>query len=264
MRGRAALIGMVLCAIAALPAAAAETVEVRAGEHAEGYARIAVEWPAPAAFEAKLDGDTLTVHFARPFTAPLAALSKKLKDYVSRVGQSADGTAIVAQLKRPVKLKTATVNGRIATIDLVAVGPPVPQDHPSAKPQAAASEAKAAAAQPAAAPETVRVRGAEHREGFARIAVEWPSPIAFDAKLDGDRLTIRFSRAFKAPLAPLARELDHYVVKAEQSPDGMAIVAQLKRPVEIRTRTVNGKIAAIDLIALAKPALAKPAVKDAK
>ena len=41
---------MVLCAIAVLPAAAAETVAVRAGEHAEGYARIAVEWPAPAAF----------------------------------------------------------------------------------------------------------------------------------------------------------------------------------------------------------------------
>src|SRR5512146_2597521 len=85
MRARSALIGMVLCAIAVLPAAAAETVEVRAGEHAEGYARLAVEWPTPAAFEAKLDGDTLTIHFARPFTAQLASVSKKLKDYVSQI-----------------------------------------------------------------------------------------------------------------------------------------------------------------------------------
>ena len=131
---------MVLCAIAVLPAAAAETVEVRAGEHAEGYARLAVEWPTPAAFEAKLDGDTLTIHFARPFTAQLASVSKKLKDYVSQIKQSADGTTIVAELKRPVELKTATVNGRIATIDLVARGP-VAQSHPSAKPEAAASAA---------------------------------------------------------------------------------------------------------------------------
>jgi len=254
---------MVLCAIAVLPAAAAETVAVRAGEHAEGYARIAVEWPAPAAFEAKLDGNTLTIHFARPFTAQLGALSKKLKDYVSQIGQSADGTAIVAQLKRPVELKTATVNGRIATIDLVARGP-VAQDHPATKPRAAAPEPKAQAAEPEAAPEAVRVRGAEHREGFARIAVEWPSPVVFEAKLDGNRLTIHFSRPFKAPLAPLLRELDDYIAKVEQSPDGMAIVAQLKRPVELKPLSLNAKVAAIDLVALSKAAPARPAAKDEK
>src|SRR6185437_5541724 len=219
-----------------------------------GYARIAVEWPAPAAFEAKLDGNTLTIHFARPFTAQLGALSKKLKDYVSQIGQSADGTAIVAQLKRPVELKTATVNGRIATIDLVARGP-VAQDHPATKPQAA---------EPEAAPEAVRVRGAEHREGFARIAVEWPSPVVFEAKLDGNRLTIHFSRPFKAPLAPLLRELDDYIAKVEQSPDGMAIVAQLKRPVELKPLSLNAKVAAIDLVALSKAAPARPAAKDEK
>jgi hypothetical protein len=310
---------------AGLPAVAAETVQLRANEHAEGYARIAVEWPAPVAFEAKVDGETLTIHFARTFTAQLSPLAGKLGDYVSSIGQSADGTSIVARLKRPVELKTATVNGRIATIDLVARSPAPVDEHPAkpevkleAKPstdkappakteaaeatpqkagpdeadaskapdetlravgqpvnlltQAATSSAKPTTPAPSAptpaarAPESVEVRGAEHPDGFARIAVEWPSPVTFETKLDGETLTIHFPRAFKARLAPLAKELGHYVARASQSPDGMSIIARLKRPVEIKTSTVNEKIAAIDLVARKTAATVKPAPKreDAK
>ena len=276
MIGRAALVVMALCAMAAAtPARAAETVQVRAGEHTEGYARIAVEWPAPARFDAKLDGKTLTIHFARPFTAQLSPLAGKLKDYVATIGQSADGTSIVAQLKRPVEIKTEMVNGRVATVDLVARGP-IDAKETAAKPEAksetpvnlrgADAEKEAQARKPAASSppdsaENVRVRGAEHREGYARIAVEWPAPVTFDAKLAGDNLTIHFARAFKAPLAPLLHDLEHYVAHLEQSPDGTSIIAQLKRPVEVKTRTVDGRIAAIDLVALAKAPPAKPAAK---
>ncbi len=298
----------------ALPARAAETVEVRAGEHAEGYARIAVEWPAPVAFEAKLAGETLTIHFARAFTAQLAPLTGKLNDYVTSVGQSADGTSIVARLKRPVEVKTETVNGRIATIDLVAPSPAPADKHPP-KPEGKTGEGKAATAKtatadtkakkaepneavadkasqaagkpinlltptaasapkpaaptqavPARAAESVEVRGAEHENGYARIAVEWPAPVTFETKLDGETLTIRFSRAFKASLAPLVRDLKHYVAHAEQSADGTSIIAKLKRPVEVKTSTVNGKIAAIDLVAHDAATQAKSAPKrdDAK
>ncbi len=305
----------------ALPAASAETVQVRAGEHAEGYARIAIEWPTPVAFEAKLVGETLTIHFARAFTAQLSPLAGKLDDYVTSVSQSADGTSIVARLKRPVELKTATVNGRIATIDLVARSPTPADKHPvkpeakahdpknatarakapdshseksepeqagsgkgpngpsqaGGKPvkllsQASASAPKSAASSPAAsappapkrAAERVQVRGAEHKNGFARIAVEWPSPVTFESKLDGATLTIHFARPFKAQLAPLTRELDHYIAHAEQSADSTSIIAALKRPVEIKTSTVNGKIAAIDLLARDAATPAQRAAKPEK
>ena len=117
------------------PARASDSVQVRGGEHAEGYARIAVEWPSPVKFQAKLSGETLTIHFARPFTASLAPLSEPLKHYVASIAQSADGSAIVAKLKKPVEIKTATVNGTIAAIDLVAKPekPAKAAEHPTPK-----------------------------------------------------------------------------------------------------------------------------------
>src|SRR5579862_7161241 len=313
------------------PARAAETVQVRGAEHEQGFARIAVEWPKPVAFEAKLDGTTLTIHFARPFTASLTPLSHALDSYVASIGQSADGMSIVAKLKKPVELKTATVNGTIAAIDLIArsvaiekpaaktpaaapKAPPAPKPEPifsAARNQSpeemVAAPAVAGAAAPGASPpstgapvqlfaptasdtsatpaipippaaapppqapapaspqastptpaqlqaqspgahasEKVQVRGAEHPEGYARIAVEWPKPVDFEAKLDGATLTIHFARPFTATLTPLAHQLDHYVASVAQSADGASIVVQLKQPAEIKTRTVDGKIASVD------------------
>jgi hypothetical protein len=308
----------------ALPARGAETVQVRGAEHQEGFARIAVEWPAPVAFDAKRDGKTLTIHFARPFTAALAPLSRLLDHYVTSISQSADGTSIIAELKKPVEVKTATFNRTIAAIDLVArpsVGEKKGASEPSGKKgdqkpalrmeETKAAQTKAGASQAGSVPlahpstalddmtkavvdlssprdqapppvapgdllvsstldaatssataeskpspepivaraEKVEVRGAEHAGGFARLAVEWPKPVAFDAKLDGETLTIHFARPFRATLAPLARQLDHYITSIVQSADGMSIVAQLKQPAEIKTRTVNRTIASIDLIA---------------
>jgi tetratricopeptide (TPR) repeat protein len=337
----AAIVGACL----ALPAHAGDMVQVRGAEHDEGYARIAVEWPAPVAFEAKLDGDTLTIHFARAFSASLTPLSRALDHYVASVGQSADGTSIVATLKKPVEIKTKTVNGTIASIDLVAhsatpekaaaktvaapgpavkagsrkdgaqaaaspktATPPTAETSPgtpttdvakenaakSGQPSppsgapvnlflpsafdtagaaapippavaAAAESAKAPQLEPAAAhaADKVQVRGAEHLEGFARIAVEWPTPIGFDAKIDGDTLTVHFARPFTASLTPLVHQIDHYVTSVAQSPDGTSIIARLKKSVEIKRTTVNGTIASIDLVT--RPAeKAGPKVPPAK
>jgi len=324
---------------AALPADAADRVQVRGAEH-EGYARIAVEWPDPVAFDAKLEGDTLTIHFARGFTASLNPLPQLLDHYLTSVGQSADGSSIIAKLKKPVTIKTATVNRTIAAIDLVARPPaareaakaapppkveaaeakPVAAQNPeptnlitensggqvpapvaadpsgapvnlllasafttvatagtteaSVAPAAATSKDQPSAAAPKAEPEKVEkvekveVRGAEHK-GFARIAVEWPNKIGFETKLDGDTLTIHFARPFTAPLTSLVKDLDHYVAQISQSADGTAIIVKLKQPVELRTATVNGKIASIDLVghpaaSAEKPAPKSPAVKRAE
>src|SRR6185312_6164994 len=85
---------------ALLPARAAETVGVRAAEHGKaGFGRIAFDWPAPVTFDAKIDGETLTVHFARPFTAKLGAVTSQLDGYVSAIRIGDDGASIVARLK---------------------------------------------------------------------------------------------------------------------------------------------------------------------
>lgn len=310
-------------------AQAADTVQVRGGEHPEGYARIAIEWPSPVKFDAKLAGETLTIHFARPFSAPLTPLLEPLKHYVASVTQSPDGATITAKLIKPVEIKTATVNGTIAAIDLVAKPPTPPKSvekpvgkkaaaevpkpkapAPKPTPKLAAndtvtkntepakaepprlemSDALAAAVAPAVgapmnllslaqmqaiadqevsqpvppaapaplaaklaaekpAPEAVQIRGAEHEQGYARIAIEWPAPVTFDAKLDGNTLTINFARPFTAKLAPLAAQLEHYADSIEQGADGKSIIAKLKRPVELKTSTVNGTIASVDLVA---------------
>lgn len=297
-RSQLFLLAALLLVALARPAAAADSVEVRGAEH-KGFARIAVQWPQPVSFDAKVDGETLTIHFARAFNAPLAPLRDLLDDYVASVSQSSDGTAIIAKLKKPVTIKTMTVEKTIAAIDLVARRQEAPTaKHDSAdkepasppahdKPVAAQNSASAAAAprssgapvnlispftsttagtvaapdvapaaEKAPAPpsaakgesEKVEVRGAVHREGFARIAIEWPRPITFDAKLDGENLTIHFPRPFTARLEPLAHTLDGYVARIGQSADGTSILVTLKKPVELRTATVDGKIASIDLI----------------
>jgi len=77
------------------PAHAAETVAVRAAEHdKEGFGRIAFDWSAPVAFEAKLEGLVLTVHFARPLEAKLGAVSRNLAAYVTATGDSTAKTAL--------------------------------------------------------------------------------------------------------------------------------------------------------------------------
>lgn len=101
-----------------LSAHAADKVEVRAGEH-EGYGRIAIEWPKPVAYETKLSGQTLTIHFGRPFTAQLNVIDRNLDHYVASAAQSADGTTITAKLLRPIEIKSEIVNGNVVAIDLV-------------------------------------------------------------------------------------------------------------------------------------------------
>ena len=74
-----ALLPLLALAGALAPARAAESVGVRAAEHEKaGFGRIAFDWPKPVGFEAKIDGDTLSVHFARKFSARLDAVTKAL------------------------------------------------------------------------------------------------------------------------------------------------------------------------------------------
>ncbi|HEY1503436.1 MAG TPA: hypothetical protein VGF92_04000, partial [Stellaceae bacterium] len=74
MKHASALLTVLALAALGASARAAEKVDLRAAEH-DGYGRIAVEWPAPITYQAELEGQTLIIHFARPFTAPLNVIS---------------------------------------------------------------------------------------------------------------------------------------------------------------------------------------------
>jgi len=116
-RASAFLTALALVALS-FSARAAEKVQLRAGEH-EGYGRIAIQWPTPVTYQAKLDGQTLVIHFARPFTAQLNIINRHLDHYVANAAQSADGMTITAKLLRPVELRSETVDHNIVAIDLV-------------------------------------------------------------------------------------------------------------------------------------------------
>ena len=83
---RRGILGLLLALVLALPAHAADKVRVRAAEHdAEGFGRIAFDWPAPVTFDARIEGKTLTVHFARPLDAGLDAVASHLDAYVASI-----------------------------------------------------------------------------------------------------------------------------------------------------------------------------------
>ncbi|HKW53024.1 MAG TPA: hypothetical protein VJO12_04975 [Stellaceae bacterium] len=114
--GRAAVVAAMLGLLA--PAgAAAEQVVVRATEHAKDhFGRIAFIWPAPVRYQARLDGTTLTVHFARPMTAKLDTIPKRLHRYVSSV-RMRGGATVVARVTRGATL-TSFTSGNTVAVDI--------------------------------------------------------------------------------------------------------------------------------------------------
>src|ERR1043166_4559175 len=118
MKRLCAVLGLIV--VTALPVrstCAAEAVQTRAAEH-EHYGRIAFDWPAPVAYDAKVEGGTLTIHFERGLETALGPITNNLGSYVESASLTDDGTTLTAQLKRTVTLRTFTEGNTIA-IDLV-------------------------------------------------------------------------------------------------------------------------------------------------
>ena len=113
-----AFLAVLALAALSVPARAADNVELRAAEH-DGYGRIALQWPTPITYEAKVDGQTLVIHFARPFTAQLNIISRNLGHYIANASLSADGMTITAKMVHPFALKSETVGHNIVAIDLI-------------------------------------------------------------------------------------------------------------------------------------------------
>src|SRR5690349_9716009 len=137
-----------LALLAAAPASAADLVTVRAAQHdAEGFGRIAFDWPSPVTYAAQIEGGRLRLHFARPLSGAVEVIAKRLGGYLDDVRLGADGTTIEARLRRPATLRSFT-SGHTIAIDLVAAESGAA---PAAKPASPAAT-HAAAAKPAPLP----------------------------------------------------------------------------------------------------------------
>src|SRR5580693_5622245 len=110
------------------PAWAQEKIGVDAGVH-DGFARIVFTWPTKVGYEAKLDGRTLTIHFARPLAADLAILARRADTVVERAVMKDDQT-VVLTLRHPVELKESVVDNTKVVVDLV--DPPAKSKAPPA------------------------------------------------------------------------------------------------------------------------------------
>jgi hypothetical protein len=109
----AALFGLLACG----SASAAEQVVVRATVHAKDrFGRIAFIWPAPVRYQARLDGTVLTIHFARPMTAKLDTIPKRLHTYVLSVRMK-DNATVVARVTRGATLRSF-VSGNTVAVDI--------------------------------------------------------------------------------------------------------------------------------------------------
>ena len=112
---RAAVVAAMLGLLAPAGAAAAEQVVVRATDHGR-FGRIAFIWPAPVRYQARLDGTTLTIHFARPMTARLDTIPKRLHRYVPFVRMK-DSATVLARVAHGARL-TSFESGNTVAIDI--------------------------------------------------------------------------------------------------------------------------------------------------
>lgn len=212
---RAAL--ALLLAVAALaPARAAEHVTVRAAEHdKEGFGRMAFDWPAPVTFEAKIEGETLTVHFARPLEAKLDAVMKYLDGDVASV--RIEGDSLIAELKRPATVRSFSegktvavdiVTGKAKPVPVAAAAPPEAgtTSSPLAEPAPSPSPA-AAASPPSPAPRPSVALDVSEHDGSRHIVLDWHEPVHYLFHHEFGAAEFRFAHPFTLDTDRLAAAL---------------------------------------------------------
>jgi hypothetical protein len=257
---RRILAAALLLALAApVPARAAESVRVRAAEHdKEGFGRIAFDWPAPVAFEARLDGQTLTIHFARPLEAKFGAVLGHLDGYIAAVRIGADGDSVIAELKRPATLRSFA-EGNVVAVDIITDATTVkalPVKTAAAKPAKPPKPAKVAAAAPAPAPATVAIRFAEH-QGFRRVVFDWNMPVHYALNEQTGTARLRFDRAAALDPSSLAAELPDLEPALQEEAGATVLVFTLPAGVRLRHfRSGNGIV--LDVVGRAAPAAKVP------
>lgn len=260
----------VIVLAAAMPAAgrahATDAVKTRAALH-DNFARIAFDWSAPVAFQAKLDGATLAIHFDRPFTTSLDAITHGLDRYAARASLDASGTTLTVILKRKITLKTST-SGNTVAIDLVDAGPdkaganksgpdkagPDKAGPDKAGPdKASASPPNATAKPPAPAPASkasdrfsASVRFGEH-DGYRRLVFDWKQPVDYSVKEDGNGVRVHFSRPVTIDTAKIGAVLPDTFPQLADEQGGTTLTLHLRDGAKFR-HFRSGTSIALDLL----------------
>ncbi|MCH8110735.1 MAG: hypothetical protein IH905_02070 [Proteobacteria bacterium] len=99
---------------------------------------------------------------------------------------------------------------------------------------------------PAWAQDRVQTRAWPH-PGFARIVFDWPSPVAYEARIEGASLVIAFERSLSSDFSRMERFLPEYVSGSSLSEDGKTLTVALKGAFGLRTSTSNTSIV-VDLL----------------
>ena len=76
---------------------AAEPVGLRAGLH-DGFARLVFDWAENVSYEARIEGDTLVVTFARPGNFVPAESLRVLQDHITAIQVSVDNRSLTFAL----------------------------------------------------------------------------------------------------------------------------------------------------------------------
>ncbi|HMK68893.1 MAG TPA: hypothetical protein VK433_10115, partial [Stellaceae bacterium] len=239
------LILMLALVFGAAAVDAAESVKTRAAEH-ERYGRIALDFQAPVEYEAKIEGATLRVHFARAIETDLGAIAKYLDAYLENASLDADGTTLTATLKRPATLKTFT-DGNTVAIDLVT-------DRPAAI--AGNSESTKIALQ---------LRSAEHK-GYHRLVFDWRRQVGYTVADAPDAVRVHFERQSSIDLARVAQALPGTSPEVADEDGGTTLTLHLATGEQVKHfRSGTGIVvdiyaatASVASTAAAKTAAAKP------
>lgn len=186
---------------------------------AEGYARITLDLPRAARFNASVANGVLVVRFDRTVALDPAALARAMPDYISVARLDDGGRTLRAALKRGWRIHTSR-NAAVLAIDLVS--PDFSGDPPDIAPTQA--EIEAAAAEAAAREDAARtpvdpatlpllavpVRVGEHSD-YTRIVFDWPEAVDYALELDEGALTITFARGAELSSARLTQSPPPFV-----------------------------------------------------
>ncbi|MBO6784820.1 MAG: hypothetical protein JJ899_16335, partial [Alphaproteobacteria bacterium] len=175
-----------LSVLSAGAALAAEPLNVRAGQH-EGFGRIVIDPPRPLAYDAKVEGDRLTISFDEPVAGDVSRIARVIARHV-RTARIEDGTRIVADLTGPHTARDFVNEGSIV-VDL--------------RPEGAAGLP------------TVNTRFGRHAN-FSRMVFDWTGSVGYRLRNSGDgKVSLTFDR-------PADIRIDARRVRAMRGFDGAA------------------------------------------
>lgn len=93
----------------------------------------------------------------------------------------------------------------------------------------------------------VQVR-AKTATGYGRLTFRWPQPVGHQARKDGDRLVVNFSRPIEADLRPAIRGLNTYILSTEPAPNETTVVFRIRGDFSVRSYD-SGSSVVVDIVA---------------